>query len=78
MVQHVSLREPLTAIKAIENDGGVVLTDFATVDDVEKVNADAAPHLRADAVVHASHSARVPRLLILMFASRMERGSNRP
>ncbi|KAI9652603.1 MAG: hypothetical protein M1831_006707 [Alyxoria varia] len=52
MVQRLSLWEPLAAIEAIEKDGGVIITDFATADEVAKVTADAAPHLRADATEH--------------------------
>ena len=35
------------AIKTIEQDGGVILTDFSSIADVEKVNSDAEPFIAA-------------------------------
>ncbi len=47
MVHRVSLKDPAAAINHIEHDGGVILTDFSTPEDVAKVNADAAPYIAA-------------------------------
>lgn len=47
MARRVTLQDPTTAIKYLREDGGVILTNFSTIDDVEKVNADAAPYIDA-------------------------------
>ncbi|KAL8785047.1 MAG: hypothetical protein Q9195_008807 [Heterodermia aff. obscurata] len=47
MARRVTLHDPTTAIKYLREDGGVILTDFSTIDDLEKVNADAAPYIEA-------------------------------
>ena len=47
MPQRVSLKDPASAIQHIERDGGVILTDFSTSEDLAKVNADAAPYITA-------------------------------
>ena len=47
MARRVPLNDVETAIKIIEQDGGVILTGFATIVDVEKVNSDAAPFIAA-------------------------------
>ncbi|KAL8701870.1 MAG: hypothetical protein Q9224_000306 [Gallowayella concinna] len=47
MAQRVSLEDPERVIRAIESDGGVILTGFSNVAEVKKVNADAAPYLEA-------------------------------
>lgn len=47
MARRVSLNDPDLAIKIIEEDGGVILTDFTTTTLVEQVNADAAPYINA-------------------------------
>lgn len=48
---HPPRRAPLhdaeLAIQILEEDGGVILTGFSSVADVEAVNADAAPYLAA-------------------------------
>ena len=49
MARRVTLHDPATAIKYLREDGGVILTNFSTIDDLEKVNADAAPFI--DAIV---------------------------
>lgn len=49
MARRVSLHDPTTAIKYLREDGGVILTNFSTIDDLEKVNADAALYI--DAIV---------------------------
>ena len=45
MPQRVPLSNPQLAIDIIERDGGVILTGFSTVANVEKVNSDAEPFL---------------------------------
>ena len=45
MPRRVPLHNIETAIETIKEDGGVILTDFSTVADVEKVNRDAAPYI---------------------------------
>ena len=47
MIRRVPLHKPDAAIRAIEADGGVILTGFSSVEDVQKVNADAAPFINA-------------------------------
>lgn len=47
MARRVPLYEADTAIKIIEEDGGVILTQFSSITDVEKVNGDAAPFITA-------------------------------
>ncbi len=47
MARRVSLHDAETAIKIIEEDGGVILTHFSSTTDVEKVNRDAAPFIAA-------------------------------
>ncbi len=47
MARRVPLHDVETAIKAIEQDGAVILTDFSSITDVEKVNSDAAPFIAA-------------------------------
>ena len=47
MARRVALHDPTTAIKYLREDGGVILTNFSTIDDLEKVNADAAPFIDA-------------------------------
>ena len=42
MARRVPISETQKAIQAIEEDGGVILTGFSSVADVEKVSADAA------------------------------------
>lgn len=47
MARRVPLNDPATIIRYIEEDGGVILTGFSSIDDVQKVNADAAPFINA-------------------------------
>ena len=47
MARRVPLNDVETAIKFIEQDGGVILTEFSKIADVEKVNSDAAPFITA-------------------------------
>ena len=47
MARRVPLNDVETAIKIIEQDGGVILTGFSKIVDVEKVNSDAAPFIAA-------------------------------
>lgn len=49
MAHRVSLHDPFLAIRRLEEAGGVILTDFTTMEDLEKVNSDAAPFI--DAIV---------------------------
>ena len=45
MARRVSLHDVEMAIEVIKQDGGVILTDFSSIADVEKVSSDAAPIL---------------------------------
>ena len=45
MARRVPLHETSEAIEIIEQDGGVILTNFSSIADVESVNRDAAPFL---------------------------------
>lgn len=45
MARRVSLNDVEMAIEVIKEDGGVILTDFSSIADVEKVSTDAAPNL---------------------------------
>lgn len=47
MARRVPLHDVGTIIKIIERDGGVILTGFSSIADVEKVNRDAAPFITA-------------------------------
>ncbi len=47
MAQRVPLSSPEAAIAAIEADGGVILTGFASPGEIEQVNQDAKPYLEA-------------------------------
>ena len=47
MARRVSLNEPEEAIKIIKQDGCVILSDFTSLEDLQKVNADAEPYLQA-------------------------------
>ncbi|KAL8658897.1 MAG: hypothetical protein Q9202_007382 [Teloschistes flavicans] len=47
MARRVPLNDPDRAIQVIAEDGGVILTGFSSVEDVQKVNEDAAPFLEA-------------------------------
>ncbi|MCJ1404218.1 hypothetical protein MMC11_007443 [Xylographa trunciseda] len=59
MIQRVPLNEPGLVIRAIKEDGGVILTGFSSVEDVQKVNADAAPYINA--IVDDRKSRSLPR-----------------
>lgn len=45
MARRVPLHEADAAIRIIGEDGGVILTDFSSITDVETVNRDAAPFI---------------------------------
>ena len=45
MARRFSLQDPNAAIRCLEEHGGVILTDFSSVDDVIQVNNDAAPFI---------------------------------
>ena len=47
MARRISLQDPVAAIECIERDGGVILTDFSSPDDVDRVSQDAAPYINA-------------------------------
>ena len=47
MARRVPLHDIEKAIKTIEQDGAVILTDFSSITDVKKVNSDAAPFIAA-------------------------------
>ncbi|KAL9576390.1 MAG: hypothetical protein Q9212_007137 [Teloschistes hypoglaucus] len=47
MARRVPLNDPDRAIQVIAEDGGVILTGFSSVEDVQRVNEDAAPFLEA-------------------------------
>lgn len=47
MARRASLHDPTTVIKYLEEDGGVILTNFTTIDDLERVSADASPYIDA-------------------------------
>lgn len=47
MTRHAPLHDPELAIQILKEDGGVILTGFSSVANVERVNADAAPYINA-------------------------------
>ena len=47
MARRVPLHDVQTVIETVEQDGGVILTDFSNMTDVEKVNSDVAPFIAA-------------------------------
>ena len=47
-LRRVPLSSPEEAIRAIEEDGGVILTNFTTPSGVEEVNNDMAPFMSAE------------------------------
>lgn len=46
MTRRVALKDTDSVIRYIKEDGGVILTDFSSTEDVQLVNADAAPHIK--------------------------------
>ena len=46
MARRVALKDIVTVIQSIKEDGGVILTNFSSTEDVERVNADAAPYIQ--------------------------------
>lgn len=46
MLQRVPLGSPEEAIKAIEVDGGVILTGFTSLNAVAQVNSDIEPYMK--------------------------------
>ena len=56
MARRVPLHDVETAVEIIEQDGGVILTGFSSITDVDRVNSDAAPFLAA---IKAEVSSRV-------------------
>ena len=47
MARRVPVSDPRLAIQAIEESGGVILTGFSSMADVERVNRDAQPFISA-------------------------------
>lgn len=47
MARRVPLNDPERAIQVIEQDGGVILTGFSSIANVQEVNRDAAPFIAA-------------------------------
>jgi DNA-directed RNA polymerase alpha subunit len=47
-LRRVPLSSPEEAIRAIEKDGGVILTEFTSLSEVEEVNSDMAPFMSAE------------------------------
>lgn len=47
MACRVPISDVAKAIDRLQEDGGVILTGFATPEEVARVNADAAPYLEA-------------------------------
>ena len=46
MARRVALEDINAVIQNIKEDGGVILTNFSSTEDVERVNADAAPYIQ--------------------------------
>ena len=46
MVHRVAFKDTAAVIQIIKVDGGVILTNFSSTEDVERVNADAAPYIQ--------------------------------
>lgn len=45
MARRVPLSNPDQAIRFLEEDGGVILTAFSCIEDVQRVTADSAPFI---------------------------------
>ena len=46
MVRRVDFKDTVAVIQTIKEDGGVIMTNFSSTEDVERVNADAAPYIQ--------------------------------
>ena len=46
MARRVAFKDTVAVIQSIKEDGGVILTNFSSTEDVESVNADAAPYIQ--------------------------------
>ena len=46
MARRVNFRDSDAVIQSVKEDGGVILTNFSSTEDVKKVNADAAPYIQ--------------------------------
>lgn len=46
MARRVAFQDTVAVIQSIKEDGGVILTNFSSNEDVERVNADAAPYIQ--------------------------------
>ena len=47
MARRIPLNNPDDVIRCLEEDGGVILTDFSSVNDLHTVNQDVAPYINA-------------------------------
>lgn len=72
MACHVPFNDVARAIHCLQEDGGVILTGFATPEEVTRVNEDAAPYLEAAAKEVPSPYVG-PRSLSLTLAASLER-----
>ncbi|KAL8764274.1 MAG: hypothetical protein Q9194_007133 [Teloschistes cf. exilis] len=57
MARRVPMNDPDRAIQVIAEDGGVILAGFSSVEDVHRVNEDAAPFLEAFRAERTSNTA---------------------
>lgn len=46
MARRVQFNDTAAVIQTIKGDGGVILTGFSSIEDVQRVNADAAPFVK--------------------------------
>ena len=46
MAQRVPLSDPERAIECLASDGGVILTSFCSLADIDKINGDVAPYIQ--------------------------------
>lgn len=46
MARRVAFKDTVAVIQNIKEDGGVILTNFSSNEEVERVNADAAPYIQ--------------------------------
>ena len=46
MARRVALKDTAAVIRSLKEDGGVILTNFSSTEDVERVNADATPYIQ--------------------------------
>lgn len=46
MARRVPCNDTAAVIQSIKEDGGVILTNFSSIEDVQRVNTDAAPYIK--------------------------------